>query len=83
MSEMKIKVVVVMDGGVVQNILTDSANVQVVLVDYDAESYERQILSEVKQGNGGTASAYVAKQSPEVDADETERMFRYAEDWGN
>lgn len=60
------RIVVAMEGGVIQSTLADHPEqVEIRLIDYDVESADEADLSDVPQGNGKTAKAYVAN----IDAD--------------
>jgi hypothetical protein len=45
----KPKIVIVMDGGIIQHILADTKNVEIALIDYDIEGMEEEKLTDIPQ----------------------------------
>ena len=54
-----VKLAVVLEGGVVQAVLTAGVPVEVVIIDYDTEGCSECGLSQVSQDDGSTEPAFV------------------------
>ena len=79
----KIKVVVVIEGGNVQEIFTNQEGVEVVKVDYDVEGTPREELKRVQQDNAEGKKSYALASvrhwgEAQVFPKETKRFFRNA-----
>lgn len=61
----EIQVVVVMDGGLIQNVVGTHA-VRLNVVDYDTEGADEDGLAEIPQGDGSTVEAYCFSHEVEV-----------------
>ncbi len=59
------KIVVVMEGGLVQSVLSTEP-VEVAIVDYDAEGADAEDLKSVPQGNGKVANAVGHVEEAEI-----------------
>jgi len=79
----KVKVVVVIEGGNVQEIFTNVPGVEVVKVDYDVDGMPREELKKVQQDDGGGKKSFAlasVRQWGEalVYPKDTKRFFRNA-----
>jgi len=69
-----VKVVIVMDGGLIQNIVT-SEDAEIMVIDYEKDDYEPEDMIDMPQVDGTTAKAHIYEYPPEVDKDEAGRCF--------
>jgi hypothetical protein len=76
------KVVVTLDGGVVQSILaTDGTPVRAMVIDYDTEGADESDLTPVPQGEGRTVLAFVRERAVDmISAPEMAALFATAGD---
>jgi hypothetical protein len=75
------KLVIVCDGGLIQDILS-SADIEVAVIDYDCESYDEDALTDIPQ-TGSTGSTVGVEQAyacvrgdVEVDSKRVEQLFQ-------
>jgi hypothetical protein len=66
------RMVIIMDGGIIQNILADE-EVDITIVDYDTEDLEEEDLTEVPQNDGTSVEAFIGY--PNVDLSDEGRKF--------
>jgi hypothetical protein len=66
------RIAIIMDGGIIQNILTDE-EVDITIVDYDTEDAEEKDLTEVPQNDGTSVEAFVGY--PNADLSDEARKF--------
>jgi hypothetical protein len=74
---MTTRVVIVMDGGLIQHILSNSADVEIAMIDYDVESVEEDRLTDIPQTDGEAEKAYcwVQVQADEINAARVDELF--------
>ncbi|MNP09310.1 hypothetical protein D3C76_1014120 [compost metagenome] len=68
------KIVIVLEGGLVQNIVAEEP-VEVLVIDYDAEGADEDEITAVPQDNGGTADAVLSLREVEVNPTEVAELF--------
>jgi len=66
------KLLVVVEGGIIQNIVSDTEDVEVIIVDYDTDDAENTIELPT-----GSTICDTGTYPIEVDAEEVEKYFRY------
>ncbi len=66
------RIAIIMDGGIIQNILADE-EVDITIVDYDTEDAEEEDLTAVRQTDGTSVEAYLGY--PNADINEEARKF--------
>jgi hypothetical protein len=66
------KVVVIIEGGVVQNIIVDDENINVVVVDYDTDGADETELVKTHHGDMAFVMSGVSK---EVNKEEADKFF--------
>jgi hypothetical protein len=75
---MKPKVIITIEGGLIQNVLSDT-EIDVIVVDYDTESYEEnEHLTPIPydfQGKSGYDYAYCMEYPIYNDVEETNKLF--------
>jgi hypothetical protein len=67
-------VVIVLDGGVIQEVLT-SEDVEVGVIDYDTQDLDTADLTDIPQGDGTTEVAYVSLNVPSVMPERTTELI--------
>jgi hypothetical protein len=74
----KTRIVITMDGGIVQNIIANHGDVEIALIDYDIDSMEEDRLTEISQGDGTKEKAYawVASAPDGVDSQRVDQLFQ-------
>jgi hypothetical protein len=79
MKDSKVKVVVVMEGGIIHDIITNSDNLEVTYIDYDVEELDcNQKL--IPQENGVQHPSYCYTFPTTLDETRTERLSRIAKE---
>jgi hypothetical protein len=63
-----IRVLVALEGGVISGTVADRPGVEIVALDYDTEGADDEDLFDIPQDSGGTAEAFRAEHTPEIDA---------------
>ena len=74
------KIVVVVDGGCVTDIMSDTPGVDVVLVDYDTDGVAEDLLVQIPQDDGTTAAASCWKGPADYEPAAVEQFFATAEE---
>lgn len=77
-----IKIAIVIEGGVLQAVLTAGVPVHYVLVDYDSDGVEPENIREIPQEGGYTAPAFVEAGEAEADGAFVLQTFGLAADDG-
>jgi hypothetical protein len=74
---MKPKVIIIIEGGWVQNILSNT-EVDTFLIDYDTQGVEEEVLTDIpyKDGNGTGDRGSCVIYPPEIDIEEVERLHK-------
>ena len=73
------RIAIIMEGGIIQNILTDE-EVDITIVDYDIEDAEEEDLTEVPQNDGTSVEAFIGYPIEDFsDEAEISRHARQAE----
>ncbi len=72
----KTNLVIVLDGGLIQEVLSSKDNVTVSIVDYDAEGAEESELSQIPQERGKLSDAVCRHDSIEVDAERVSEIIK-------
>lgn len=72
----KPRIVIVMDGGLIQQILADT-DVEIATIDYDVEGTEDERLTAIPQQGGGVEAAYCWTQDApdEIDKERVDELF--------
>lgn len=68
------KVVIVMDGGIIQDVLAEEEGLEVVICDYDVEGLEKQDLSSIPQDDDEVADAYLFSDTVEVNKERVQEF---------
>lgn len=71
------RIVVGLDGGLVQGISTDIEGVSAIIVDYDIEGADLSEIHDVPQSDGDTAEAYIRGEVIDDDPDWVAAMFDF------
>lgn len=79
--EIMTKVLVIVEGGVVRNILTDQ-EIDLMIIDYDVEDVDPEDLISVTGGDGGDAYLYRGVP-PEVNPERVKELFEMKEQYLN
>jgi hypothetical protein len=66
------RIAIIMDGGLIHNILADE-EVEITIVDYDVEGAEEEDLTEVPQNDGTSVEAFIGY--PIADFSDEARRF--------
>ena len=63
------ELIIIMEGGIIQNVLSpdpeELKNLQLTVVDYDAEGVNEDVLSQVQQSDGSWEDAIIFKPAVE------------------
>jgi hypothetical protein len=70
----KPRMVIVLDGGLVQNILANF-DVEVISIDYDIDGADEEDLTPVPQGDGSVSDAYVSAHGVEFKTNRVDDLF--------
>ncbi len=62
-----IKIAVIIEGGLVQSVLSAGVPVEYVVIDYDTEGADDADLLDVPQAGGGTVPAFAHRRDAEID----------------
>lgn len=74
-----IKICVVMEGGLIQQVLSAGVPVEVVVIDYDTEGADQSELASIPQGDGSEVAAFIRVSYVEKCGPFVERAFEIAE----
>jgi hypothetical protein len=69
------KIVIVMDGGLVQDILSDK-ECNVVIVDYDTDGVDEKDLTAIEQRDGKFENAYLTRFEVEINKNRTKYFHK-------
>lgn len=76
---MKNKVVVTISGGCIQDVMTDMENTEVLIIDYDVDGLEEDMMTMIPQKNGKKEGAHVyvyeGTTQAEEDPERVEQLF--------
>ena len=65
MAQQPVKIVIVLDGGIVQDVITAGIPVEYVVVDYDVSGADPSEETAIPQDDGRTAQAYITSGDAE------------------
>lgn len=77
-----VKICIVMDGGLIQSVLSAGIPIEYVKIDYDTDGADEEELAEVPQDNGTTVPAFVSLGEAEITPEDqafTMRAFAIVE----
>lgn len=74
-----IKICIIIEGGMVQGIITAGVPVEAVVIDYDADGADPEDLVSIPQADGGEAEATVALHEAEASGAFVLQVFEIAE----
>jgi hypothetical protein len=64
-------IIIIVEGGLVQNVLCNSRGLRIYKIDYDIEGADESDLTPIPQiGLGTTSPAFACKEIPEIATDE-------------
>ena len=75
---MKPKIIIIMDGGILQNILSDT-DIDISAVDYDIDGIEEDLLTKIPymfHGKEDFEYAYCNLWNPDIDVKKVERLHK-------
>jgi len=70
-----VKIVITLDGGLVQAVVSDGTPVEYVVIDYDTEGGDENDMLDVPQDDGSTTKAWLSGNMAEVDKPWVDKVY--------
>lgn len=70
------KIVIIMDGGLIQDVITDQEEAEVLIIDYDIEGADEDDLKSTQSSDGTVDKAWVSNYPSSVSPKDVNRYWR-------